>query len=270
MSNSPLAPDVPAPVQEPRSLVIPVPKPGTAQSVGIGRADIPARLVGGDGIAVHHRGLDYVIGLDIAPLQLAHGAADKQWVPVWQEGTPLDEITRVAVNAIPQDAPSEPPGTAWGRQDGEWVPIDDVEGPPGPAGPAGPQGPIGPAGGLGPQGIPGVPGAPGADSTVPGPIGPEGPAGPTGPQGPVGPAGADSTVPGPVGPAGPQGPKGDTGATGPAGPGIAEAPTDGQLYERRGSTASWVVASSGGGGSTIEVGDVPPVGKPANTMWWEC
>lgn len=88
-----------------------------------------------------------------------------------------------------------------------------------------------------------------------------GPAGPTGPAGPAGATGADSTVPGPAGPTGPagaQGPKGDTGATGPAG-GIGEAPTDGQTYGRKGSTASWVVATGGGGTVTAVTGTAPVV-----------
>ncbi|MET0653652.1 MAG: hypothetical protein ABWY63_14170 [Hyphomicrobiaceae bacterium] len=145
-----------------------------------------------------------------------------------------------------------PPGTT-ADDDGLWTIVYDEE--------TGEtyrmEGPIGPAGPQGPQG---------ADSMVPGPPGATGPQGPIGPQGPVG---AASTVPGPTGPQGVQGVqgvKGDTGDTGPAGPtgpqgatgpqgpqgipgaaeGIGEAPTDGQLYERHGSTASWVVASGGG------------------------
>jgi len=248
MSNSPLDPDALAPAQEPRSLVIPASKPGTAQTVGIGRADIPARLVGGDGVAVHHRGLDYVLGLDIAPLQIASGSTAKQWLPVWQEGTPIDEIARVAVNAIPNDAPSN--GEAWARQDGDWVPVDEIVGP---VGPTGPMGPVGPPGEIGPQGIPGTPGAQGqvgpvgpqgpegAASTVPGPKGDtgsqgiqgvkgdpgpqgiQGPGGPTGAQGPKGDKG-DTGLQGTQGLQGPQGLKGDTGATGAQGPVGPEGP----------------------------------------------
>lgn len=42
-----------------------------------------------------------------------------------------------------------------------------------------------------------------------------------------------------------------------------EAPTDGQLYSRKGSTASWVIASAG-----AVVSDTPPVGMPISTIWW--
>jgi hypothetical protein len=42
-----------------------------------------------------------------------------------------------------------------------------------------------------------------------------------------------------------------------------EAPTDGQLYSRKGSTASWVIASAG-----AVVSDTPPTGMPVSTIWW--
>jgi len=45
--------------------------------------------------------------------------------------------------------------------------------------------------------------------------------------------------------------------------GIAEAPTDGQLYSRKGSTTSWVVASAG-----AVVSDTAPTGMPVSTIWW--
>jgi hypothetical protein len=60
---------------------------------------------------------------------------------------------------------------------------------------------------------------------------PGGPVGPTGVPGPAGPAGATGGV-GPAGPAGPQGPAGPTGP-------VPEAPTDGKLYGRGGSTPAW-------------------------------
>ena len=47
-------------------------------------------------------------------------------------------------------------------------------------------------------------------------------------------------------------------------PVVGEAPTDGQLYSRKGSTASWVVASAG-----AVVSDTPPTGVPVSTLWWE-
>jgi hypothetical protein len=42
-----------------------------------------------------------------------------------------------------------------------------------------------------------------------------------------------------------------------------EAPADGQLYSRKGSTASWIVASAG-----AVVADTPPTGVPISTIWW--
>ena len=94
----------------------------------------------------------------------------------------------------------------------------------------------------------------------------EGDPGPPGPQGPAGPTGATGATgaTGPQGPAGPTGPQGATGPQGPQGPpgtgggGIPEAPTDGQLYSRQGSTATWVVSPSGGGGG---ITDAPNDGK---------
>jgi hypothetical protein len=44
--------------------------------------------------------------------------------------------------------------------------------------------------------------------------------------------------------------------------GIPEAPTDGQVYSRRGSDATWQVSPSGGGG-----GNVISVGTPTNGQW---
>jgi hypothetical protein len=89
-------------------------------------------------------------------------------------------------------------------------------------------------GGTGPTGEPGPPGPQGIKGDV-GPTGPQGPIGNTGPQGPIGNTGAQ----GPIGNTGPQGPQGATGPTGPAGP-VAEAPTDGATYVRKGATAAWV------------------------------
>jgi hypothetical protein len=47
---------------------------------------------------------------------------------------------------------------------------------------------------------------------------------------------------------GPAGPKGDTGAQGPAGP-VPEAPTDGAIYGRKGSTAAWATVLPLAGGT---------------------
>jgi hypothetical protein len=93
--------------------------------------------------------------------------------------------------------------------------------------------------------------------------GAQGPPGPPGEQGPPGPPGADSTVPGPpgaTGPAGSTGPAGPQGIQGPPGA-VPEAPTDGQLYSRRGSDGSWQVSPSGGGGGSVAWGDI--TGKPS-------
>lgn len=106
--------------QEPRSLRVPPTKPGQPQAVGVAVADIPARLVGGNGVKVTIDGLNYRLGLDIPPLQVATGMPNQQWVPVWQEGMPLDQVTRVPVAAIPADAPYD--SIVYGRLNGAWVP----------------------------------------------------------------------------------------------------------------------------------------------------
>jgi hypothetical protein len=155
-------PAVPRTTAEPRT-VYGAPQRPIAQTVGTAVVDIPSHLVGGDGIRVYNEGLNYVVGLDIPPLDIAPPVTDKQWVAAWQEGRPLDEIVRIQVSAISQDAPFD--GTVYGRSSGEWVPVDTIEGPPGPLGDPGPPGIQGPEG-------------------QPGPPGPEGPPGPKGDQGP--------------------------------------------------------------------------------------
>jgi hypothetical protein len=106
--------------QEPRSLYVPPAKPGMAQSVGVAVADIPSGITGGDGIKVAVDGRNYRVTMDIAPLQVAAGLPNQQWLPVWMEGTPVDAIRRVPVNAIPADAAHD--GIVYGRQNGAWVP----------------------------------------------------------------------------------------------------------------------------------------------------
>jgi hypothetical protein len=100
---------------------------------------------------------------------------------------------------------------------------------------------------------------------VPGPQGPKGDKGDTGSTGATGSQGPPGTTgaTGPQGPTGATGPQGPTGATGPAGP-VPEAPADGQVYNRKGSTASWVVAASGGGGAASGI-TFTPAGNIAAT-----
>jgi hypothetical protein len=165
-------------------------------------------------------------------------------------------------------------------------------GPQGPAGPqgtgggAGPQGPIGNTGPPGPQGSQGTPGPQGIQGPV-GPLGNDGPAGPAGPQGPSGITGPQGLkgdpgpqgVPGPTGstgstgPAGPTGPNGATGPAGPQGPigntgppgPVPEAPTDGALYARRGSDASWQAAI----GASVTISDIAPTNPKPGDLWFD-
>jgi hypothetical protein len=69
-------------------------------------------------------------------------------------------------------------------------------------------------------------------------------------QGPQGP-------PGPQGPAGPQGPQGV----------VPEAPTDGTLYSRRGSDATWQPSPTGGGGGIAEAPTDSQYYTRRNTTW---
>lgn len=100
--------------------------------------------------------------------------------------------------------------------------------------------------------VPGPQGPPGIQGEV-GPVGPEGPEGPEGPRGIRGPQG----IPGPQGVPGIQGPVGPTGPEGPEGPqgvpgtdtGIGEAPVDGLVYGRQGSSESWQGALPLAGGT---------------------
>jgi Collagen triple helix repeat (20 copies) len=161
-----------------------------------------------------------------------------------------------------------------------------IQGPTGATGPKGNTGDPGATGPQGAKGDKGDKGDPGAASTVPGPPGPTGPQGATGatgaastvpgPPGPQGiqgiPGGAimsigDDPPPSPV--VGQLWWESDTGnqfvyfddgdskqwvpshvgaitGGGGSGGGIPEAPTDGQLYSRRGSDTSWQVSPSGG------------------------
>ena len=112
--------------QEPRGLYVGPAVPQQAQSVGVAVADIPARLQGGDGVYVKGVGTRYQVGLDIAALPLATAGptvhTESQWIPVWVEGKPVDVIERVAVNAIPADAPAD--DTIYGRMNHAWVPAE--------------------------------------------------------------------------------------------------------------------------------------------------
>ena len=199
----------------------------------------------------------------------------------------------IAIITVLEQGPPGPPG----------------QGLPGPQGPQGAPGPVGPQGNPGVQGPKGdtgptstVPGPMGPQG-APGAKGDKGDTGNTGPQGiqgPVGPQGAASTVPGPQGPAGAQGPQGNTGSTGPVpwqnpptpwvtahayvlGPPASLVTDSGNCYVATVSHTSgatfaadlaagkWapVVSGGGGSGSTVYTGDTPPVGAPANSLWWE-
>lgn len=77
-------------------------------------------------------------------------------------------------------------------------------------------------------------------STSSGPPDPSAWVGPPGPMGPPGPTGSD----GAIGPIGPMGPSGVTGS-------MPEAPTDGAVYGRQGSSGSWLGALPLGSGGTV-------------------
>ena len=179
----PTDPAAVARTQEPRSLYLPNERPSANEEVGIGYVAIPGRLIGGIGIRVDGNAPERVVNLDIAKLEPA-GPFDPStsYVPVWNPGTPVDQVRRIPVSAVPADAPAD--GQIWGRQDGTWTAVEKGEtGPPGPEGLPGPEGPQGV---QGPPGVEGPAGPEGAASTVPGPQGPQGPIGPVGPQGPQG------------------------------------------------------------------------------------
>lgn len=57
-------------------------------------------------------------------------------------------------------------------------------------------------------------------------------------------------------------------ANGGTGGGVPEAPTDGQLYVRKGQDASWQVAPTGSGGGAV-ISDSPPGTPTAGMLWWE-
>jgi hypothetical protein len=48
---------------------------------------------------------------------------------------------------------------------------------------------------------------------------------------------------------------------------MLEAPTDGQIYGRRGSDASWQIAS--GGGASVTISDAAPGSPTAGALWWQ-
>jgi hypothetical protein len=100
-------------------IVVPPVDAAQPTSVGVAVADIPARLVSGNGVSVDADGLDFRLGLDIASLQIAEGQPADQWVPVWAVGRPVDEIVRAPVNVLRVDAPSD--NTVYGRYNGTWA-----------------------------------------------------------------------------------------------------------------------------------------------------
>lgn len=94
---------------------------------------------------------------------------------------------------------------------------------------------------------------PGTDTGPPDPaqwIGPQGPPGATGPQGATGPTGAT----------GPQGASGVVGS-------MPEAPTDGTVYGRRGSTGSWIGALPLTGGTLAATITSPATDSILHTDW---
>ena len=70
------------------------------RTVGVARADIPARLVGGDAVSVDSDGLNLVIGLAVEDLEEADPGSDleAQWMPIWDET--IDAYRRRAVSDI--------------------------------------------------------------------------------------------------------------------------------------------------------------------------
>jgi hypothetical protein len=134
----PLYPEDPATIafsHEPRSLRVPSEPIPAGQSIGVGVPTVPARLNGINGVEVTPSGRQYTIGLDIASLPVAPGLPPQQWLAAWVEGTPVDAIARVAVNAIPADAPAN--GIVYGRKDHDWfdigslsIPWDNITGKP--------------------------------------------------------------------------------------------------------------------------------------------
>lgn len=108
---------------EPRSINVPPERPGVANNVGVATAGIPGRLLGGKAIRVTPSGPSFYVDLDISKLATADdsGSPAQMWLAMWREGTPKEQIFRVPVNAIPQDAPFD--GFVYGRRDGVWVDV---------------------------------------------------------------------------------------------------------------------------------------------------
>jgi hypothetical protein len=164
-------------------------------------------------------------------------------------------IKGVAPTASALPPTGNSPGDLWVTEDTsdgwvwsgtQWVNVGTLTGVQGPIGPQGPTGPQGMQGNPGPQGAAGPPGPQGEPGT-PGTTGPTGPTGPqgttgnTGPPGPQGPQGVqgDQGTAGATGATGATGPQGPIGPEGPQGqPGIADAPSDGQIYGRQ--NGAWV------------------------------
>lgn len=107
--------------QEPRSLVVPKEKPGTAQTVGVGIAQVPTTLIGGDGIRIGYTSLRYSVNLAIDKLEPADGAMLNQWVAVYDSELGSDNHRRIPVTLIPVDAPHD--DLVYGRWNGQWVDV---------------------------------------------------------------------------------------------------------------------------------------------------
>jgi Chaperone of endosialidase len=245
--------------QEPRSLVIPNQQPGAAEEIGLGYVAIPGRLNGGIGIRVEQQAPEYTINLDISKLEAA-GPFDPSttYIPAWNPGTEPDQVRRIPVSAVPADAPAD--GQIWGRQDGTWAPLEasmtvdwsNIQNKPSTFPPTLP---------IPSSGVTGLDAAQMAQDNRLTVVETENTSQDTAIAANVTALAGKEPIIAAGNPA--YFWAGDKTWKPVPAAGIAEAPTDGQLYSRKGSNASWVVASAG-----AVVSDTPPTGMPVSTIWW--